>query len=233
LPSDAGNDSIAAIIVAAGRSERMGAHDKLWTALADRDGAERPLVAYALATFQTCNVVSRIALVVAQDKIGPAEALVEQEQLDRVTAIVVGGERRRDSVRAGIDALGPCDYVVVHDGARPLVTHLLIEDALAAALDTGASCCATPVPDTVKETSDGAIVRTVDRSTLMLAQTPQAFRYDVLLKAHDTGAADATDDASLVEALGVSVRIAPGSPRNIKVTTVEDLALARGLLGAR
>ncbi len=219
------------MIVAAGRSQRMAGDDKLWLEIAGADGGDRPLVAYAIAAFQSCSAISRIALVVSQDKIGTTTALVEEQGFDKVFAIVAGGARRQDSVCAGLDATGTCDFVVVHDGARPLVTQLLIEGVLAAALDTGASCCAIPVPDTVKETFDGAIIRTLDRSTLMLAQTPQAFRHDLLLKAHNSSSAQATDDASMVEALGVSVRIVPGSPRNIKVTTPEDLALAQALLG--
>lgn len=219
------------MIVAAGRSERMAGDDKLWAEIAGPDGRARPLLAYSIAAFQACTAVSRIALVVAQEKMDAAQALVAGQRFDKVCAIVCGGAQRQDSVRAGLDALGACDYVVVHDGARPLVTHLLIEGVLAAAQATGTACCAIAVPDTVKETSDGAIVRTLDRSTLMLAQTPQAFRYDLLMEAHKQSTADATDDASMVEALGVRVRIAPGSPRNIKVTTPDDLALARLLIG--
>ncbi len=220
----------AVIIVAAGRSERMAGDDKLWAEVAGPDGRTRPLVAYSIAAFQACAVVSRIALVVAEEKIDAARTLVAGQSFGKVCAVVAGGARRQDSVRAGLDALGACDFVVVHDGARPLVTHLLIEGALAAAQETGAACCAIAVPDTVKETSDGAIVRTLDRSTLMLAQTPQVFRYDLLVDAHKLSTAAATDDASMIEALGVLVRIAPGSTLNIKVTTPEDLALARILI---
>ena len=209
----------------------MAGGDKLWTDIVS-PGGSRPLIAYSIAAFQSCAAISRIALVVAEEKMGAATALVEQQRFDKVRAIVAGGARRQDSVRAGLDAMDTCDYVIVHDGARPLVTHQMIEDALAAALDTGASCCAIPVPDTVKETSDGAIIRTLDRSTLMLAQTPQAFRYDLLMDAHNRSVEDATDDASMIEALGGTVRIAPGSQRNIKVTTQDDLTLVQALLNA-
>lgn len=210
----------------------MAGDDKLWLELTDASGCARPLLAYSVAAAQSCASVARIALVVAPDKLDAARSLVENEGFSKVTAIVPGGARRQDSVRAGLDALGACDYVAVHDGARPLVTPQLIADAVAASRETGASCLAIPVPDTVKEVADGAIVRTLDRSKLMLAQTPQAFRYDLLVKAHGQ-ATNATDDASMVEALGVHVRVVPGSPRNIKVTTVDDLALAQALLGAR
>ena len=105
------------------------------------------------------------------------------------------------------------------------------EGGLAEAQETGASCCALPVPDTVKESDDaGRIVRTLDRSRLWLAQTPQTFRYDLLMQAHDRSQGEATDDAALVEALGVKVLLYRGSPRNLKVTTQEDLTLVEALL---
>jgi 2-C-methyl-D-erythritol 4-phosphate cytidylyltransferase len=220
----------AAIIVAAGRSERMAGDDKLWAPIAGPDGRARPLLAYAVAAFETCPAIARIVLVVAEDKLPQARALVEEHHFGKVGCVVAGGARRQDSVRAGLDAIGACDYVIIHDGARPLVTPHLIEEALATARETGASCCAIAAPDTVKEVADGYIARTVDRSRLMLAQTPQAFRYDLLVDAHKRSTSDATDDAALVEALGVRVRIAPGSTRNIKVTTPEDLALVRWLI---
>ena len=209
----------------------MAGDDKLWAAVVGPDGRAKLLLAYAVAAFQSCSAIARIVLVVAEDQIGAARALVADQGFDKVSSVVPGGARRQDSVRAGLDAIGACDYVVVHDGARPLVTPQLIDDALAAARQTGAACCAIAVPDTVKEIADGYIARTVARSSLMLAQTPQAFRYDLLVEAHRPAKVDATDDAALVEALGVRVRVAPGSTRNIKVTTPDDLALARVLIG--
>ena len=121
--------------------------------------------------------------------------------------------------------------MIVHDGARPLVTADLIERGLQGAQDTGAACCALPVPDTIKEGDETPrVVRTLDRSKLWLAQTPQTFRYDLLMEAHRRAEGEATDDAALVEALGVEVRLYSGSPRNLKVTTLEDLELVQALL---
>jgi 2-C-methyl-D-erythritol 4-phosphate cytidylyltransferase len=121
--------------------------------------------------------------------------------------------------------------VIVHDGARPLLTADLIERGLEEARETGASSCALPVPDTVKEGDDmGYVARTLERSRLWLGQTPQTFRYDLLVEAHRGAKNDATDDAALVEALGVQVRLYRGSPRNLKVTTPEDLEIAEALL---
>jgi 2-C-methyl-D-erythritol 4-phosphate cytidylyltransferase len=134
-------------------------------------------------------------------------------------------------VLAGLEALSACDWVVIHDAARPLVTGELIEWGLAHAQETGASCCALSVRDTVKESrEEGYVIRTLDRARLWLAQTPQSFRYDVLMQAHRHAEGDATDDAQLVEALGIDVRLYQGSSTNIKVTTQDDLALVQALL---
>ncbi|MCH7718276.1 MAG: 2-C-methyl-D-erythritol 4-phosphate cytidylyltransferase [Chloroflexi bacterium] len=174
---------------------------------------------------------SKNAALADNDALERARALVGDDGFAKVCAVVPGGARRQDSVRAGLEALGRCDWVVVHDGARPLVTEELIERGLEEARETGASCCALPVPDTVKEGDEaGHVVRTLDRSRLWLAQTPQVFSYELLLKAHQEAEGEATDDAALVEALGVKVLLYRGSPRNLKVTTQEDLALVEALL---
>ena len=219
------------MIVAAGRSRRTGSIDKLWTPLTDAKGQSRPLLAYCIAAFQLCPAVGRIVIVVAEEAIERTQTLAEGEGWSKVCALVAGGDRRQDSVRAGLESLGRCEWVIVHDGARPMVTPALIEQGLREAEETGAACCALPVPDTVKESdAAGRIVRTLDRSRLWLAQTPQTFRYDLLMKAHAQATGEATDDAALVEALGVDVRLYQGSPLNLKVTTRDDLALAQALL---
>jgi 2-C-methyl-D-erythritol 4-phosphate cytidylyltransferase len=224
------DDTCGAIVVAAGRSQRMAGGDKLWAPLVGPDGRARPLLAYAVAAFQRCAAIGRIALVLAEDALVRGRELARDEGFDKVCAVVAGGARRQDSVRAGLEAAGRVGWVVVHDGARPLVTPELIERGLAAARETGAACCALPVPDTVKEAGEGFITRSLDRSRLWLAQTPQVFRYDLLVEAHRKAQGEATDDASLVEALGVKVKLFEGSPRNLKVTTPEDLALVQALL---
>jgi 2-C-methyl-D-erythritol 4-phosphate cytidylyltransferase len=222
--------AVGAIIVAAGRSERMGGEDKLWAQLVAADGRGRPLLAYTIEEFQVCDAVSRIILVLGADSIQRGGELVREDAFDKVSAVVAGGARRRDSVRAGLGSLQDCAWVAVHDGARPLLTQDLIDRGLDAARETGAACCAIRAPDTVKEADDGFIARTVDRSRLWLAQTPQVFRYDLLVEAHEKTPGDATDDASMVEALGVRVRLFEGLPRNVKVTTPEDLAIVQTLL---
>jgi 2-C-methyl-D-erythritol 4-phosphate cytidylyltransferase len=209
----------------------MSGIDKLWAPVAGPDGRRRPLLAYSLAPFEACPAVERIVLVAGNDALERARALVGDDGFAKVCTVVPGGARRQDSVRAGLEALGRCAWVIVHDGARPLVTEELIEQGLEEARESGASCCALPVPDTLKEGDEaGRVVRTLDRSRLWLAQTPQVFGYELLLKAHRQAEGEATDDAALVEALGVKVRLYRGSPRNLKVTTQEDLALVEALL---
>ena len=230
MPADQPTN-VGAIIAAAGQSERMAGRDKLWAPIAGTNGRLRPLLAYSLAVFQASSSIERIVLVTNQATLDQARALVREERPDHVCAVVPGGATRQDSVRAGLEALGDCTWVVVHDGARPLVTEELIERGLDAAKETGAACCALPVPDTVKESdADGRIVRTIDRSRLWLAQTPQVFRHDLLMQAHRQSNERTTDDAALLEAMGIDVRLYHGSPRNVKVTTPEDLAVVKALL---
>ena len=221
--------TVGAVIVAAGRSERMGRTDKLWALLPSTNGREEPLIAHTLSAFQRSRRVHQAILVVANEALEAGRTLIREHGFEKF-AVVAGGGRRQDSVLAGLRALDQAHWAIIHDGARPLVTEELIEQGLTEAEETGASCTAIPVPDTVKEGTAGRIVRTVDRSRLWLAQTPQTFLHELLLDAHKRASGDVTDDAALVEALGVEVRLVTGSPRNIKVTTPEDLAIVRALL---
>jgi 2-C-methyl-D-erythritol 4-phosphate cytidylyltransferase len=204
----------------------MAGLDKLFAPLSGR-----PLLARTLTAFQECAAVHRVVLVLAAENLARGLALAEEENLTKVRTVCLGGRRRQDSVREGLEALGPCAWVVVHDGARPLVTPQLIEEGLAAARETGAAVCGLPAQETVKRVDDhGQVARTLDRRRLWLVQTPQVFRYHILREAYGRSRRAATDDAALVERLGVKVRAYLGSPRNLKVTTPEDLALAEALL---
>jgi len=220
------SEEVVAIVAAAGRSLRMGGPDKLFAPLGGR-----PLLAHTLAAFQDCPAVDRVVLVLAAESLAQGLALAEEEGFSKIRTVCPGGRRRQDSVREGLEVLGSCAWVVVHDGARPLVTPRLIEEGLAAAQETGAAVCALPAQDTVKRVdAQGRVLRTLDRRRLWLIQTPQVFRYDILRQAHKRSRRPATDDAALVERLGHRVQVYPGSPRNLKVTTPEDLALAEALL---
>ncbi len=217
--------SLGAIIVAAGSGSRMGGIDKLFTPVAGR-----PLLAHSVAAFHGCAVVERIVLVLAAGNLGNGRRLLSEQGFDKAI-VCAGGPRRQDSVRLGLEALGGCDYVAVHDGGRPLVTADLIQRGLEAARETGAAVPAVPLVDTVKEAGpDRLVVRTLDRSRLWAVQTPQVFRYDLLLRAHQEVTAAVTDDAAMLEALGIPVVLFEGSRRNIKVTTPEDLDIARAML---
>ena len=222
-------DRVGAVILCAGRSTRMGGVDKSLAALGGQ-----PLVLHALRAFEASSRVHEVVLVASQANLAEAERLCEAEGLTKVSAVRLGGERRQDSVRLGLAALGACEWVLVHDGARPLVSQRLIADALDAAQATGAAAPAVRPKDTIKEVGGaGEVAATLDRERLAAVQTPQAFRRALLERAHAEVAGDATDDAAMVERLGVRVRVYEGDYANIKVTTPDDLAVAEALLARR
>lgn len=222
-----------AVVVAAGRSERMGGTDKLAASLAGR-----PLLAWTVAAIAASPLVERIVLVRSVEQAAEARPAWLP---DKVVAVVAGGVRRQDSVAAGIRALSPDGglseggrVLLVHDGARPLVTPELVSVVARAAAEHGAAIPVVPVSETVKRTDGERVVGTVARSGLATAQTPQGIRWDVLRGALATvGTADAefTDEAALLEAAGVAVRAVPGEAANLKVTRPDDLALAEARLG--
>jgi 2-C-methyl-D-erythritol 4-phosphate cytidylyltransferase len=219
-------ESVGAIIAAAGRSERMGGRDKLFAVVGGK-----PLLAHTLIAFDVCRGVDRVVLVLSPENMERGRELVAEAGLGKVAAVCQGGERRQDSVCNGLEALASCQWVVVHDGARPLVTAGLIERGLEAAKETGAAIAALPIADTVKEVEPpGLIGRTLSRGQLWAAQTPQVFRYDILREAHQRAQGEATDDAALVEKAGYRVKVFEGSSRNIKVTTAADLDIVEAFL---
>lgn len=220
--------SSGAVIVGAGASERMRGVDKVFAPLAGR-----PLVLHSLLAFEQCPEVERVVLVLAREALEQGQALVAEAGLRKVSAVVAGGDRRQDSVRLGLQALGDCGYVAVHDAARPLLTPDLVSDGLEAAQRTGAAVCAVPCRDTVKQAEGRRVQRTLDRGSLWLVQTPQVFRLGLLLWAHEQVSDDVTDDAAMVEMVGGDVALYEGSPLNIKVTVPEDLLLAEALLQLR
>jgi 2-C-methyl-D-erythritol 4-phosphate cytidylyltransferase len=151
-----------------------------------------------------------------------------------VVEICAGGKRRQDSVRQGLNELDDCDWIIIHDAARPFLTADLIDDGLEAVQTTGAAVAAVPIKDTVKlGGSDMMVSRTLNREELWAVQTPQIFRFDIIAEAHEQVKEDVTDDASMVEQLGRKVRLYMGSYNNIKITTLEDLALAELIAGKK
>ena len=217
-----------AIIVAAGSSTRMEGVDKTFAILEGR-----PLIAHTLQRFEEFPLVSQIVLVLAAHSVDLGRELVRNQGYGKVNHVCAGGARRQDSVKAGLDALQLCDWVMVHDGARPGLDAALLQRGLDAAIasPSGAAIAGVPVKDTIKVVdSAGLVSDTPPRETLWAAQTPQIFAYDLLCRAHADFQGDATDDAMMVEALGCQVTIFPGSYENLKVTTPEDLAVMEAML---
>ncbi|MCL0080495.1 2-C-methyl-D-erythritol 4-phosphate cytidylyltransferase [Dehalococcoidia bacterium] len=217
---------VGAVIAAAGQGQRMSGVDKVFAELGGK-----PLLARVLDTFQECLVVDEIVLVLGEENLERGRGLVGSHRWPKVTAICPGGERRQDSVKNGLQRLRDCRWVVIHDGARPLVTSDLIERGLAEARESGAAVAAVPVKDTIKRVSrDGWVKETPERDSLWTVQTPQVFLFDLIFRAHQEITEDVSDDATMVERLGHRVKIYRGSYENIKVTTPEDLALAEVIL---
>ena len=221
-----------AVIVAAGRSARMNGADKQFLELGGR-----PVLQHTLSTFDKSGIIAGVVLVVSPESCRvPGPEIFRAWGLKRLIAVVPGGNTRRQSVLNGLLALPfNCCTVLVHDGARPLVTAEEINAVAFAAGKYGAATLAVPVKDTVKEADgQGFVARTPKREMLWLTQTPQGFFCPLLLEAHRRAgqSADATDDASLVEAAGHPVKLVPGSYRNIKITTPEDIYIAEALIKA-
>jgi 2-C-methyl-D-erythritol 4-phosphate cytidylyltransferase len=217
---------VSAIIVAAGESRRMNGIDKVLAPLAGR-----PVISYVLAAFDRCQSVGQIVLVVNEKSLKACQQLIAEEKLSKPIEVCVGGKRRQDSVAAGLKKLKDCDWVVIHDGARPLVTRELIEEGLKAARETGAAVAAVPITDTIKIAGDDRIVlETPVRQKLWAVQTPQLFRSDIITEAYRRAKGEATDDASLVEQAGYKVKLYMGSYDNIKITNNNDLLIAEALI---
>ncbi len=216
---------VGAVIVAAGSSRRMGGVNKVFALL---DG--KSVLARVIDAFQRCNSIDQIVVVLSGPNLERGRQLVAEQGWSKVTDVCAGGRRRQDSVVAGLSRLTHCDWVVIHDGARPLVTVDLIDCGLEAARETGAAVAAVPVTDTIKVAGDDRIgTETPARDNLWAVQTPQVFRFDIIAEAYRQAKGEVTDDASLVEQLGYRVKLYMGSYDNIKVTTPDDLALAEVL----
>jgi 2-C-methyl-D-erythritol 4-phosphate cytidylyltransferase len=210
---------VGAVIVAAGQSLRMDGVNKVFASIPDRS-----LIAYTLAPFEQTPLVNEVVLVLAPDKIAEGLALKEREGWAKVVAVCSGGSLRQESVLEGLKHLTSCYWVVVHDGARPCLASEVIESGLEFAEETGAAVAAVPATDTIKVVSpQGLVESTLPRDCLWQVQTPQIFRYDLLLRAHNSCKGVFTDDSAMVENIGSRVKVFPGSLDNIKVTTQADL----------
>lgn len=222
---------VTAIVLAAGRSTRMGGGpNKQFIELLGR-----PLVWYSLAAFEQCCVVDHIVLVRRPDYAEPAAQIARQ--FKKLVAFADGGVERQNSVWNGLEKCpAGTDIVAVHDGARPLVTPALIEATIASAHAHGTGIAATKIVDTIKEAEDKIVTRTVDRTKLWAVQTPQTVRADLLRQAYQQVLAKGlivTDEAAAVELLGQAVHLVETPFLNLKITTPNDLAIAKALLYSR
>ena len=216
------------IIAAAGSGSRLGLGSK---ALVRLNG--RTTLARVVELFLGLEEIDQIVVVGPPSRLEKARAEVEQLAPGKPVQVCPGGESRQQSVRAGLAHLQGCSHVLVHDAARPLASPALIRRVLAAAIESGAAIPGLPPRDAVKRVEGGRLVENLDRSRVMLAQTPQGFSYPLLVRAHfeaaETGLAG-DDDAALVSAGGHGVTVVAGEPGNIKLTTAEDLEVLEAVI---
>lgn len=224
-----------AVIAAAGRGNRMGgAGSKVYLPLHGR-----AMLLHTLDRFAAARRIADVIVVVAAADLDGCRALIQADPQLRTSEyrLQAGGASRQESVRLGLQRLpAECDIVVIHDGARPLVSPALIDRCVDEAWQKEAVAAGVPVRDTIKQVSPAGTVRsTLDRSALWEIQTPQAFRRQIIVEAHEAARRDhavATDDAGLVERLGKPVYVLDGERWNIKMTVAEDLLLAEALMRA-
>ena len=220
---------IVAILLAAGGSTRMNGVDKIITPLLGR-----PLLEYSLERLTESESIDSIVVVAGESNADSVPDIANGALADKITAVCIGGSRRQDSVRAGLDHVDHATHVLVHDGARPLIDAPLLSRTVEAASTYDAAIAAVPVKDTIKMADDNmAVLQTVPRNGLWAVQTPQIFKADLLHTAHRTIGVDVTDDASMVEMLGHQVKLFMGSYENLKVTTPEDIVIAEAILRSR
>ena len=236
--SDTGSpaDIVSAIIVAGGKGERFSRSERKQYI---RLGA-RSILGHTLNTYASIEEIDEIVVVAPADDVRYIGELIPAElgqlTLCKPLSVVAGGVRRQDSVLAGLQALDARSRIVlIHDAVRPFVDPSHIKQVIESVIEHGGAVLAVPVKDTLKRCDDGFIVQTAERAGIFAAQTPQAFDTDKIRRAHEIAAENGltvTDDAALFEELGYDVAIVEGSYLNIKITTQEDLVLARAILAA-
>jgi len=222
-----------AIIAAAGAGTRMASdRPKQFLLLAGT-----PVIIHTLKVFEQCERINEVIVVLPAAESAGFLSLASKFGLRKVARVVPGGVTRADSVKRGLLAIraATAEIVAVHDGVRPFVTVEEIDATVTAAQADGAAILVAPVTDTIKQVRDGRILQTFDRGGLRRALTPQCFRYELLRQAYQTADVtdpSVTDESVLVEQLGHPISVIDGNPRNIKITTVEDLAIAEAMLSA-
>lgn len=219
----------SAVIVSAGNSTRMGGVNKQFLEI-----LSKPVIAYTVSAFENCKSIDEIVIVTRKCDIDSVKKICKDYSFTKVTAVVEGGETRQLSVLNGVKNTSQnTDFVLIHDGARPLISEKVIEDTLSVALIYGAAATGVKVKDTVKQVDcNDRIVDTPDRNCLRFIQTPQIFKKSLYLTAVETveNSRDFTDDCKLIEAMGKTVRFVEGDYENIKITTPDDIAIAETYL---
>ena len=221
-----------AIVVAAGKGTRLGGNQP--KQFLELDGI--PVIIRALRQFERCREIDVVVAVLPAEETAGFQSLAQQFGLRKLVRVIAGGETRAQSVQRGLASIDEAEIVAVHDGVRPFVTPEEIDEVVAAARTSGAAILVSPFADTIKDIKEGRVIGTLPRINLRRALTPQCFRFDVLKRAYDQlGEVEAegiqvTDDSVLVERLGVNIQAVEGSPRNIKITREEDLALGEAIL---
>lgn len=228
-----GNITVYAVITAAGKGSRMGMEQ-------NKQYAEilgKPVLARTIQAFEDCGAVDGIIITAVEAEIDYCKLnIIEKYGFGKVKAVVAGGETRQQSVFNGLENVSAdCGIVLIHDGARPFIDDVSIRACIGAAAECGAAIAAVPVKDTIKRAdASGFVDETIDRRSLWSIQTPQAFRCQLIVEAHGRAREegfDGTDDAILVERLGLKVRLVMSSYYNIKITTREDMAIAGAIAG--
>ncbi len=217
---------VKAVIVAGGSSSRMGGVDKIFATIADK-----PVIAHTIDAFERCGAINGIVLVLPKTSLEKGKELVGKYGYKKVEKVCEGGDTRQRSVSNGLKEVGECDFVEVHDGARPCVSIEVIEKGIEEAMREGIAIAASPVYDTIKHVDEKSMVKqTLDRSELRAIHTPQVFRSEIIRKIYENPPIEATDDAGLAEKLGYPVKVYEDAKENIKITTIGDLAIAETIL---
>jgi len=222
---------VTAVVPSAGRGKRI--KSRIQKPYLNLGG--KPVLAHTLEALNSSSSIDDIIVAVDKNAITKAKKIIDRYKIRKVTAVVQGGRRRSESVYNCLKLVDTgCDYVVIHDGARPFIDEGTIKRALNAAKKGGASVAGVPLVPTIKVVDKNLnVVSTPPRHRFWITQTPQVFKRDLILKAYRSFGArkmDPTDDSTLVESMGVKVKMVMGSYRNIKITTPEDIKLAKALL---
>ncbi|MFP8784397.1 2-C-methyl-D-erythritol 4-phosphate cytidylyltransferase [Planococcus plakortidis] len=220
------------VLPAAGSGKRMKAdRNKLLLELSGK-----PIFIYTLEVFDRDPDCEGMWLAVKEDERELIEKYVERYGIKKVKGYATGGAERQDSVRAGLEMAGQCGVVLVHDAARPFISPSVIRELVEQANESGAAIAGVPVKDTIKKVRESVITETVNRAELWMIQTPQAFRYELLMEAVQRAKADGflgTDEAMLVERMGHPVQIVESTYDNVKMTTPDDLIYGQAILASR